>query len=414
LVFAVVAAGAGPAHGECRNAPPGTSQSDPHPALKQAVDAYSVLRQTAEGFSGIGLHVSLSPQGPDYDVASGSTSFRHGQPICPDTLFQIGSITKSFTSVLILKLEAAGVLNINQTLGRWLPQYPAWSSTTIKQLLNLTAPPANYFDQPAFQKDVVADIHRTFTPAQLVGYAYPYTETAPWHYSNTDYILAGMIVEKATGMSYADALKKMILEPLHLDETYYPAPNATPKRVLDAMASGYDHDSECLHVFRVPPPCAQQPIDALLGRDLKTANLSAYGATGGIISSLPDVTRWVRALFGDRLLPLRQRVELFSLVSQDSGQPIATTSSDDTAGFALGVGQLWRAFAGGPVWFYVGSTQGYRVGWYRRPGDDLVVALAPTSSAYPDLNILLYQTVLGILEPQIAIGTSASPESPGN
>jgi D-alanyl-D-alanine carboxypeptidase len=413
LVFAVAAAAAGPAHAACPNAPPGTSQADPYPALKQAVGAYSVLRQKAEGFSGIGMHVSLSPQGPDYDVAGGSTSFRHGQPICPDTLFQIGSITKSFTSVLILKLEAAGVLNINQTLGRWLPQYPAWSSTTIKQLLNLTAPPANFYDEPAYQKDVVADIHRTFTPAQLVGYVYPYTDTAPWHYSNTNYILAGMIVAKATGMSYADALKKMILEPLHLDETYY-QPRVAPKRVLDAMASGYDDQSLCYELFHLLPPCAQQPLDDLLGHDLKTQNLSAYGATGGIVASLRDVTSWVRALFGDRLLPLRQRVELFSLVSQASGQPIATTSPDDRLGFSLGVGQIYNRFSGGPVWYYEGSTQGYRVIWYRRPGDDLVVAFALNSSAYPDEEILLYQAALGILEPQIAIGASAPPASPGN
>jgi CubicO group peptidase (beta-lactamase class C family) len=115
LVFAGVAAGAGPAHGQCLNehAQPGTSQSGPYPALKQAVDTYFAQRQEAEGFSGVSVHVSLSPQGPDYDVASGSTSFLNGQPICPDMLFQIGSITKSFTSVLILKLEAAGVLNCN-------------------------------------------------------------------------------------------------------------------------------------------------------------------------------------------------------------------------------------------------------------------------------------------------------------
>jgi D-alanyl-D-alanine carboxypeptidase len=412
LVFAVAAASAGPAHGQCRNAPPGTSQSDPYPALKQAVDAYSVLRQKAEGFSGVGVHLSLSPQGPDYDVASGSTSFRHGQPICPDTLFETGSITKSFTSVLILNLEAAGVLNINQTLGRWLPQYPAWSSITIKQLLNMTAPPVDYLTQTAYQKDLVADIHRIFTPAQLVGYAYPYTETTPWHYSNTNYILAEMIIAKATKMSYADALKKMNLEPLHLDETYY-EPQVPPKRVLDAMASGYDNFSYCLDAGLLPP-CAKQPVDDLLGHDLKTVNLSAYGASGGIVASLRDVTSWVRALFGRQLLPLRQRVELFSLVFQTSGQPIATTSPDDRDGFSLGIKQLWRYFAGGPVWFYEGETLGYRYIWYRRPGDDLVVTFAPNSTTNGDNEITLYQAVLGILQPQIAIGTSAPPASPGN
>jgi D-alanyl-D-alanine carboxypeptidase len=208
-------------------------------------------------------------------------------------------------------------------------------------------------------------------------------------------------------MSYAEALKRMIFKPLRLHETYY-RPRVPPKRVLELLPSGYSEASGCRELANVAPPCAQFPIDALLGQDVKTINLSINGAGGGIIASLPDVDRWVRALFSDTLLPFKQKAELFSVVSQRSGQPIAATSSADPGGFALGIGQTRPPFLEGPLWFYQGETFGFQAAWYRRPEDGLVVLLGLNSHPAEDGRIFLYQTVLGILEPQSVITSEAA------
>ncbi|MGH7100947.1 MAG: serine hydrolase domain-containing protein [Acetobacteraceae bacterium] len=409
LVFAFMA----PAHATCnRQNPFAASPSDSRTALlQQVLDAYRARNQRTDGFSGVSLHVSMSAGGPVFDVASGSTSFHDGRSICPGTLFEIGSITKSFTAVLMLKLEAAGKLDIHQTLGQWLPQYPAWASITIQQMLNMTAPrTTEYVASKAYQKAVVADLHRSFTPEQLVGYAYPGTAASepPWRYINTNYVLAAMIIEKAGGLSYADALRTRLFAPLGL-HTAYDEPRVPPVSVLDAMASSYAEQSLCRSLAKVAPPCAEWPLDALLGHDVKMINQSSTLGDGGIIASLADVAHWVRALFGDTLLPPRQKAELFALVSQASGRSIAATSPTDPRGFALGLAQNWLPLTNGPLWAYQGETFGNEVLWGRRAGDPMIVVVAQNSATANNHLAALYETVLRILEPGKIIHPPATP-----
>jgi len=261
-------------------------------------------------------------------------------------LWQIGSSTKAFTAVILLQLEAEGRLSINDPIGTWLPQYPAWRHITIRQLLDMTSRIPDYASQPAFVAALAANLSARFTTAQLVSYVTGLPlGPAGYQYTNTDYILAQMIIEKVTRDSYASQLTRRILIPLRLRSTCL-APYTCPPSDAARMPAGY------LFIAGVPP--------SLLGQAFPPLALTWLQGAGGIVSSLADVTTWDRALYSGQLLPPRQQHQLESLVSEAAGQPIARTTLADPAGYGLGVTQQTSSQTG-TIWDYEGETFGYRV-----------------------------------------------------
>lgn len=261
---------------------------------------------------------------------------------------------------------------MGDTVGSWLPQYPAWKTVTITQLLNMTSGIVGYDNVPAMLTAYAKSPYRTFSAKELVAYSYPHGEAPPlshvWAYSNTAYILAQMIIERATGHSYDAELHHRLLAPsLGLSNTYY-APSFYPKSVTARLVSGYFYSRD--------PDNA--PLAPLYGRDVKPLSLSWTQGAGGIVSSPENVGRWTRQLYTGAILKPTQRRELMSLVSTATGKPIASTTIADPKGFGLGVGQVTLP-AIGTIWFYQGETMGYRVLYGYFPKQDVVIALGLNS-----------------------------------
>lgn len=338
-------------------------------ALTQDLQQYLASRGAIEHISAASLSVSLHGQAATIDAAAGTTTFGGGTPVTPANLFQIGSNTKAFTATIILQLEAENKLNINQTIGQWLPQYPAWSNVTIRQLLNMTSGIATYDDTPAWGQDYASSPTTFFSAAQLIAYV---DQNAPlqhgWLYSNTGYELAQLIIEKVTGNSYATEIQNRIINALGLHSTYYNA-NIYPASVQDQMVSGY---------FNNNGP-GNEELAPLLRRDVKPFSISWAQAAGAVVSSPSDLTRWVRALYQGALLAPAQRGELMSLVSQATGTPIAQVSASDPRAFGLGSAQIYQPALGGPIWFYEGETLGYRMLYTYLPAQDAVIAIGLNS-----------------------------------
>jgi D-alanyl-D-alanine carboxypeptidase len=352
--------------------------------LQQVVDTYVAQRGSIEGISGAALQVDLGARRPRIEVFAGTNGRRDETPIDDDTLFQIGSNTKHFTAALILKLEAEGKLTIDQTIGDWLPQYPAWKQVTIRSLLNMTSPIPNYSETEEIGAVVAADLHHQFTPRDLIGAVDPdngkqLPTPSGWFYSNTNNILAGLIIEAASGMSYRDALTTMLFKPLHLRDTFY-ADGAYPRRVIEREPRGLYQNAECL--LYQPLPCTTSTLAPLIGKDMRTENLSWAGPAGAIVSTPRDLAVWIRALFRLRVFPRQQLDEMTTVVSQHTGLPIPDVSADDASGFGLDLGRIYNAALGGRFWFYQGTTLGFRAIFAYWPQFDLVIT-ATTNSQPP-------------------------------
>lgn len=253
------------------------------------------------------------------------------RPIRAGDEVRVGSITKTFMSVTTLQLVAEHRLSLDDTVQRWLPgQVPGGDAITVRMLLNHTSGLYNYTDAPGFLPGLIADPNRVWTPAEIVASATAHPPLfAPgqgWSYSNTNYILVGLILQKATGRDVADLVRRQITGPLHLDHTY--------------LARTGDFRGPYAHGYATP---------ALTGAgylDVSTWNPSWAWTAGAMVSTAPDLSRFYQALLSGRLLPgplLRQML----------------TTVDQGGGTGYGLGIFTATTPCGTFWGHNGGITGY-------------------------------------------------------
>ncbi|MGK5630451.1 serine hydrolase domain-containing protein [Streptomyces sp. URMC 123] len=279
-----------------------------------------------------------------WHAAAGVTDIRTGRPRRPAEHIRIGSLTKTFVATVVLQLQAEGRLDLDDTLESRLPGLVRGhghdgSRITVRQILNHTSGIYNYTEDPRlarrfFTEEFLAHRFATYPPRRLIGAAMAHAPLFPpgtgWSYSNTNYVIAGLLIEKVTGRPYAREIERRIIEPLGLRATRLP---------------GTDH--------RMPRPAGRGYTDYSAGagarrHDVTELNPSQAGASGEMISSVGDLNRFYRALLRGRLLPARQLAEMRTTV------PV-----DRTGSMAYGLGLIeWRLSCGTTVWGHDGGIQG--------------------------------------------------------
>ena len=348
-------------------------------ALVRDLDGYLSARGKSEHISTLSLSVNFRSSGSNINVAAGTTQYGGGKATDPSNLFQVGSQTKAFTTVAILRLEAAGRLRITQTLGQWLPQYPAWQDVKIQQLLNMTAGVPDYSSNETVLRQLANVPNFTYTVPQLVGYVYPSAVVQPprYAYVNTNYLLGELVVEAASPSHSYETEVGNVIESAGLHNTFY-RPDIYPPAIAQRLVSGYfANDSPGLEI-----------LAPLLNADVSRNSLSAFQGAGGIISNPQDIATWARGLYEGPILAPQQRQELLEIVSTRTGAPIAQTTSQDPFGFGLGVEQHLDSDLG-RYWSYQGTTLGFRVLYIWLPGPDAIICVGANSQPPGDQDDLL-------------------------
>jgi D-alanyl-D-alanine carboxypeptidase len=352
--------------------------------VQAAIDAWLAARAPIEKVTGIAAYISFGAAGPAIEAFAGKVGRDpDSRPVDQDTLYQMGSTSKSFTVAVILQLEAAGKLSIDDPLGKWLPEYPAWKDVTIRRLLDMTSGIPTYSETEWMSKAWANEPMRAFTLKELADAAYPSAAkklpvSKGYFYSNTNYILAGIIAEKASGKSFRDLVHEQVIEPYGLTSTFYEA-STYPDSVIKRLSHGYFENEACTEY---QPQCKKTWNAPIIGRDMRNLSVSWMQSAGGGVASARDVDRWMRAVFGGKVVPPKQQEEWTRLISTKTGEPIATVSADDPGGFALGLG---RKILGdlGAQWFYLGESLGYRTLYVWIADHDLMITVQ-TNSQPPD------------------------------
>lgn len=225
-------------------------------------------------------------------------------PATENTVYEIASITKQFTAAGILLLVEDGKIKLDEPVGKYLDTLPeAWRGVTVRQLLNQTSGIKNYTTVAAMEQE------KDYTAAEMIKFvADAPLEFAPgtnWQYSNTNYFLLGLIIEKISGKSYAEFMRRRIFKPLKMSATQINDHKATIKN----RAVGYKRNQgDFKTALRVSPT---HPF-----------------AAGAIVSTVSDMAKWDAALSGEKLLKRQSLEQMFA--------PSAKVAADNPAKYGFG------------------------------------------------------------------------------
>ncbi|MFD0268033.1 serine hydrolase domain-containing protein [Streptomyces sp. NPDC127106] len=326
------AAGADPAAPSAVPATTAAATPDPTPsgpvlktidpaALRNAVEA-----ETEKMMVPGALVLLTTPQGT-FEVGVGTTELdKSRQPTAADH-FRIASNTKTMTSALILLLAQDGKLRLSDPVSDYVRDVPNGENITLAQLLKMRSGLYNYTDSPELAASLDAEPAAARTPRQMLDIAFARPPNFPpgtaYEYNNTNYVLLGLVAEKAGGAPLARQLQDRLYTPLGLGRTSFPAIHDTS--VPTPYGHGYMYGGTTYALVDQPYPADLREAarsGALKPIDYTHQNPSYAAAPGAVISTADDAATWIRSLTTGKVLgPATQQQWLASPQPEDPAAP---------------------------------------------------------------------------------------------
>jgi len=284
-------------------------------------------------------------------VKDGKTVFRKGHGMAnlelgvaiePDMVFRIGSATKQFTAVAILMLAEQGKLSLDDSISKFLPDYPTHDYLiTVKHLLTHTSGIKSYTSMPEW----IPLWRKDFTVQELIDFfKYQPMVSAPgkrWAYNNSGYILLGAVIEKVTSQTYGQFIQQSIFEPLEMRQSYYD----DPLQVIPRRVAGYDKSPNGF-------------------TNAAYISMTQPYAAGALVSTVDDLALWDTALYTEKLLKLESLKQAHMSYQLLDGSPTA-----------YGFGWMISEYAGCRVIEHSGVIHGFRSHTIRLPDNHVFVAV---------------------------------------
>jgi D-alanyl-D-alanine carboxypeptidase len=326
---------------------PAQASAGPRDQVQRGLDALV----TTDGFPGA-LAAVRQRDGRTRDYTAGVGDLRTGARPPTDGYVRIGSNTKTFTAVVVLQLVGEGRIRLDEPVATYLPGLvPNGAQITVRQLLQHTSGLANYTDFIP-DEEFETGLHRYREPRELLDIAFAqapdFTPGTSWKYSNTGYIVLGLLIQRVTGRPLAEQITERVIDRAGLRETYFP---------------GVGDES-----IRTPHPRGYEGPERV---DLTTLDPSWGWAAGQMIATPSDLNAFFRALLGGGLLRPAELAEMRTTVDASAGLWPGARYGLGLAGSALS--------CGGVYWGHGGDIPGFETrGGATEDGRAVTIAVTTT------------------------------------